>query len=77
LAEELQAAGQSGVDVIFQIVGRYGMKKNFLSSTIVQKKTNCVVYNYKGVSLLSHCGKVMTIKYDFAENATQNRGYTQ
>ena len=66
-AEELQAAGQSGVDVMFQICRKIWEEEKFpqmwKQSIIVplfKKKDKLCCDNYRGVSLLSHCGKVMT-----------------
>ena len=63
-AEELQAAGQSGVDVMFLICRKIWDKEKFpqmwKQSITVQEKDKLCCDNYRGVSLLSHCGKVMT-----------------
>jgi len=66
-AEEIQAAGDSGVEMMFAFCSKVWEEETFpqmwKKSIIVplhKKKDKLSCDNYRGVSLLSHCGKVMT-----------------
>jgi len=66
-AEEIQAAGKNGVEMMFTFCSKVWEEKTFpqmwRKSIIVplhKKKDKLSCDNYRGVSLLSHCGKVMT-----------------
>jgi len=66
-AEEIQAAGNAGVELQLKLCQRCCREERFpqlwTKSVVVpihMKRDKLSCDNYRGVSLLSHCGKVMT-----------------
>lgn len=68
-ADEIQGAGNAGVELLLKLCQRCWREERFpqlwTKSVVVpihkkKDKLSCDNYNYRGVSLLSHCGKVMT-----------------
>jgi len=65
--EEIQAVGNAGVEILLKLCQRCWREERFsqlwTKSVVVpihKKKVKLSCDNYRGVSLLSHCGKVMT-----------------
>lgn len=68
-ADEIQGAGNAGVELLLKLCQRCWREERFpqlwTKSVVVpihkkKDKLSCDNYNYRGASLLSHCGKVMT-----------------
>ena len=66
-AEELKAAGEPGIDIMHQLCIKIWESETFpedwgraVITPIYKKKDKLDCNNYRGISLLSHAGKVMT-----------------
>jgi len=75
-AEEIQAAGSGGVEMMFKFCSKVWEEETFpqMWKKSIKKKNEFSYDNYMGVvSLLSHCGKVMTSVILQRKRSAKNR----